>query len=489
MSAIILAASTIIIARVIGSVHYGEYSKVFVPISIALLIQDPGITVALTRYISIYQQPKEADKQGTFIITGLALNLISSVLLSLILYLFAAPIADGFLQQKELEGMLRVASFAVIGQALINTTNSIFIGYMRVQLQNLSTLLYAILKGAASTILVLIGFGLPGAIVSQVAAILITGAVALTITLLIVHNRSQLQPSFSALREMLRFGAPIYLSNLIGGTLNQLTSSLMVLYVASSEIGNYGVALNFTVLITFLITPIQTTIYPLFSKLGRGTPNLKHAYSNSVKYSALLTIPASIALIGLSEPMISLIYGDSYPTASLYFSVYLLTSISIGLGGSCQGSILNSQGETRANMWRSLLILITGTVLAILLVPGWGILGLIISLIASAYPALVYGHIFIKNRLGLTIDINSSLKIYACSLASFVTILILNSFILSPLLLLTIGAIAYLTTYLIMLKITKTLNEDDYQMFCSILGTTGAFNKTLLKLLAIYKRL
>jgi hypothetical protein len=65
----------------------------------------------------------------------------------------------------------------------------------------------------------------------------------------------------------------------------------------------------------------------------------------------------------------------------------------------------------------------------------------------------------------------------------------LNSFISSPLVELTIGALAYLTTYLIMLKITKTLNEDDYQMFRSILGTTGALSKTLLKLLAIYKGL
>ncbi len=453
------------------------------------MIQDPGITVALTRYVSIYQQPKEADKQGTFIITGLALNLATSVILSSILYLFAAPIAEGFLQQKELEDMLRVASFAVIGQALIYTTNSIFIGYMRVQLQNLSTLLYAILRGVASTILVLIGFGLPGAIMSQVAAFLITGAVALTITLLIVHKKSRASLSSEALREMLRFGAPIYLSNLIGGALNQLTSSLMVLYVVSSEIGNYGVALNFTVLISFLISPIQTTIYPLFSKLGRGTLNLKHAYINSVKYSALLAIPASIALIVLSGSIITIIYGDSYPTASLYFSVYLLTSIPIGLGGTCQGTILNSQGETRANLWRSMLTLITGAALAFLLIPVWGILGLIISLIASAYPALIYGHVFIKNKLGLTFDLNSSLKIYACSLASLATTLIIIYFVSSPLLELAIGGLVYLASYLITLKITKTLNVDDYQMFRSILGTTGAFSKTLLNLLAIYERL
>ena len=52
-----------------------------------------------------------------------------------------------------------------------------------------------------------------------------------------------------------------------------------------------------------------------------------------------------------------------------------------------------------------------------------------------------------------------------------------------------LGAIIYLATYLLMLKATHTLNEDDYQMFRSILGTTGPLSEPLLRLLAIYKNI
>jgi hypothetical protein len=40
-----------------------------------------------------------------------------------------------------------------------------------------------------------------------------------------------------------------------------------------------------------------------------------------------------------------------------------------------------------------------------------------------------------------------------------------------------------------MLKATHTLNEDDYQMFRSILGTTGPLSGPLLRLLAIYENI
>jgi len=491
LSTLILAVSTIIVAGILGSAQYGEYSKVFVPIGIALLLQDPGITVALTRYVSMYQGQGDEQRRRDTILTGLTFNLATAIALSSILYIFATPIADAFLQQRELDNMLRIASFAVIGQALINATNAIFIGYMRTELQNLTLLIYSIIRGVTSSALVIIGFGLTGAVVGQTASYLIAGATALIITLTLIKNRgSGAHPSWATLREQLKFGTPLYVSNLIGGSLSQIMSSLMVLYVTSSEIGNYGVALTFTVLISFLTSPIGITIYPLFSKLERGSTYLEHAYRNAVKYSSLVAIPAALALIGLADPLIVTIYGDKYPTAAPYFAAYLLTVLTIGVGSSCQGSLLNSQGETRTNMWRNVLSLATGAPLALIFIPRFGILGLIASIIASAYPAIIYGHFIIKSKLGITFDRSSSLKIYVDSLAALApTILILYITNIPPIIELALGALIYFASYLVMLKATHTLNEDDYQMFQSILGTTGPLSKPLLRLLSIYEKL
>jgi len=96
----------------------------------------------------------------------------------------------------------------------------------------------------------------------------------------------------------------------------------------------------------------------------------------------------------------------------------------------------------------------------------------------AAYPAIIYGHIIIKSKLGITIDRASSIKIYVDSLAALApTILILYITNLLPIIELALGALVYLASYLIMLKVTHTLNEDDYQIFHSLLSTTGPLSK------------
>jgi len=480
--------STIIVAGIIGSNQYGEYSKVLVPVSIALLLQDTGINAALTRYVSIYHKENDVPKQSSTILTGLIFSLLIAVVLSSALYFLSTPIAAVFLQQGNLDQALRVASFAIIGQALVNSANSVFIGYMRVQLQNITMIVNSIAKGVISSALVILGFGLTGAVVGHVASFLIAGAIALIIALTYVKGGTY--PSREMLRELLTFGIPLYLSKLLAGSLSQFLSSMMVLYIANEEIGNYGAALTFAVLINFLTEPIQTTIYPLFSKLEKGSIYLRDAYENAVKYSSLIALPGAFALIGLANPLITTIYGNQYPTAAVYFAAYMLTYIPIGVGSTCQGSLLPSQGETRATMWRNVLNLLVGAPLALILIPKFGILGLVASLIVSAFPSIIYGHMYIKKALGITFDLASSVKIYASSLVSLAVTLAPFIFIhLTPIVELFSGAIIFFVSYLVMLKITHTLNEDDYQMFGSLLGTTGPLSRPLLKLLQIYKEL
>lgn len=271
LSTLILAVSTIYVAGAIGSIHYGEYSKVLVPVGIALLVHDLGVKVGLTRYVSMYHRQDDKPRQRDTIITGIVFNLAIAVAISAFLYLLATPIASVFLKQSDLDQVLRVASFAVIGQALVISTNAVFIGYMRVQLQNVTLIIYSIVKGLISSVLVILGFGLTGVVVGHVTSYLIAGTVGLIIALNLMRSIGGVSyPSMAMLRELLSFGIPIYLSNLVAGALSQFTSSLMVLYINNEEIGNYGAAMTFTFLFNFLTVPIQTTIYPPFLQARAG---------------------------------------------------------------------------------------------------------------------------------------------------------------------------------------------------------------------------
>lgn len=492
ISTIILTVSTIIVAYVLGPVQYGSYTKVFVPVSIALLFTDPGIQSALTRYVSLYHREADESELSKTITTGLLFSLTVATIIAAALFLLASPISTYLLQQPDLDQQMRVVSFTLIGQTLLGAANAVFIGFMRTKLQNVTTILYSIIKGITSITLVLLGLGPMGAVIGHVSAYMIVGASALIFALFYLRatglKRAHL--SSSKLRELLRFGLPIYLSNLIAGGLTQFTNSVMVLYVLNAEIGNYGTALNFVVLLNLLTAPIQTTIYPLFSRIKRDSPDLKHAYQNAVKYSSLFALPGVLVLIGLSHPMIGTIYGERFPDAALFLSILVISYIPIGVGSTCQGNLLNSQGETRVNMWKGVISLAVGAPLAVILIPRFGIIGLIASTIASGILPTIYGHIWIKRHLKLVFESTSSAKIYISSASALAATLASQYLIRGGYILdLIIGLVTFAIVYLGALKITRTLTEQDYDMFRSILGTTGPLSKPLEKLLSAYENL
>lgn len=114
----------------------------------------------------------------------------------------------------------------MIGQSLVNVTSAIFIGYMRVNLKNVTILIWSVVKGLVSSVLVVLGFGLTGAILGHVISYLVAGMIALMIALNIVREIGRIGfPSMGMLRELLSFSLPIYLSSLTSGGLTQLTSA------------------------------------------------------------------------------------------------------------------------------------------------------------------------------------------------------------------------------------------------------------------------
>jgi hypothetical protein len=85
-------------------------------------------------------------------------------------------------------------------------------------------------------------------------------------------------------------------------------------------------------------------------------------------------------------------------------------------------------------------------------------------------------------------DLRSSAKIYLSAIfALIITLFILDIFNVFLLAKLVIGLIIYSVTYLIMIKLTKTLNKSDYPVFRALVGEKGSIAGILNKLLDIFE--
>jgi O-antigen/teichoic acid export membrane protein len=194
--------------------------------------------------------------------------------------------------------------------------------------------------------------------------------------------------------------------------------------------------------------------------------------------------------MALSWPMMRIIYGASYSEAPSYLQLYLLTYLPIGVGSLCFGPLLNGQGETHLTLRLNALTLIVGAPLSLVLIPRWGINGLIATLVASSIPATAYSILLIKRYFDIAPDWVSSAKIYASSITALAATLLFTTYIyLTPWPKLIAGAAIYVAVYAASIKLTRTLNEEDYRMFKAIIDDTGPLVKPLRRIIEIIEKI
>ena len=148
-------------------------------------------------------------------------------------------------------------------------------------------------------VLVILGLGPLGAVIGAVSAMLISGIVA-AIFMWILY-RALPNPNkdpfkiMQTIKSMFNYGFPLSIADIISTFGSQVYVFIIPIFVAPDLIGNYGIAGVFTVLISFFAMPIDTLLFPAFSKFDPHQDNeeIRNVFRFSVKYSSLLIVPAA----------------------------------------------------------------------------------------------------------------------------------------------------------------------------------------------------
>ena len=278
---------------------------------------------------------------------------------------------------------------------------------------------------------------------------------------------------------MLRYGLPLSISAILGGFLPQVYNFMMAIYCSDSAIGNFQAAVNFTVLITFFTTPIATVLFPAFAKLKpeKEMETLRSVFQFSVKYAAMLTIPVTVMIMALSKPLVFAIVGTEWCDAPFFLTLYSISFLYSGLGNLSLGNFLNGQGETKVTMKLSLISLVIGLPLSLMLIPMFGITGVIVTTLVAGIPSLVVGLWWIKRHFVATIDWISSTKVLLASvIAAVITHIIVSQLNFQYWVELVAGGIIFLMVYLVTAPLIRAVDENDINNLREMLSDLGPFS-------------
>ncbi len=499
-STVISAISTIYIANLLTPDQLGLYTLAIGAPTIIGLFRDLGVTAAITRYTAQNNAQEQTTRIKTIIVAGLTFELAAGIILTVIGFLLSTLFAYMY-QAEAITPLIQIASLTILINAFLTVPLAVFTGLERMELTSITLTIQSITKLVFVPVLVIIGLGVYGATAGNTIAHLISG-VAATLLLWLVYKRLLRPTSSQAKLEdiaksetknnitmLIKYGLPLSIGNIIGSFQTQFYTVLMGIYVSKEAVGNYSLAATFVVLITFFATPIATMLFPAFSKLDplRDKGALKSVYQFSVKYAALIVVPIAVAVMALSQPGVSSLFGNKYATSPLFLALLSLTYVYTAFGSLSVYNLINGQGKTDLTLKLTLLTAAIGFPLSIVLAMQLGVMGIIIASLTCGLPSLIISLRWTKKHYDLTIDWVASVKIlFSSAIAGTATYLLQTQLSFSSWIALIIGTTAFIAVFFPLVTFTGTINRTDLenlrQMTTSIGGPVNRLLKPALNL-------
>lgn len=525
-STIILAVGTIILAILLPVNEVGLYGMAMIPASMITYFRDWGISSALTQKIAGLRADNRISEINDVVLSGVVFEVISGLVLALVCFGLAWPIAY-ILSPSDVAALtiyIQIMSLSIFAGALAAAASGIIIGFEKMKYNSFLQILQAVVKTGLGPLLIVLGYGVLGAVTAAMVSIVASGAIAGLIIYFAFYRRNKQHcPAGSrcdikrTLKPMLAYGFPLTFSNLVVGVLPQIFVFMMATYATQGDlasgyragwwIGNYYAASYFVVLLSFIATPISMALFPTFSKLNpeKDMRLLRTVFASSVKYTSLLMVPAAFAIMTLAAPLVNTIFpaegnlfqsfymvidGSKYPYGALFLVFSCLVYLLVLIGNISLGTFQTGIGKTRQVMYQSLLSLVIGIPLALLLVGYFysvggatlAIIGGLIGALVATIPNVVWGLVWSWKHYGVKADFGISFKILVASLLSsgvaYGIIVFLNAAVPQGIVLI-IGVAVFILVYMASAPLLGAVNRMDIANFATMFSGLGIVSKVL----------
>lgn len=496
VSTIVSAVGSIILALVLGSSNYGLYGVALAAPTLIFLFQDLGMSYAVVRYSArLKAEGKTAEIRSIFV-SGLIFKTLTGLSLSFLCLLIAPYLATDVFHRPLITPLIQIVSFIILANALVSTATAAFTGVEKMHLNSIMLVSQSVIKAILVPALVIVGFSVYGAVVGYTASFLIAALIGLLLVWVIYRSLPSLGTSkldvTSHIKVLIRFGLPLSFGDIVYGFLTQFYTFLLASYVANNAvIGNYNLASNFVVIILFVSTPINTMLFPAFSKLNADTEQktLKNVYQSSVKYTTLIVMPVIAAIMALAGPGISTIFGHSYPEAPFDLSVLAINYVFLAFGLYSTINLINSQEQNTIKIILAFISVAVGVPLGIITISRYGVLGLLITIIFDGVPSTIIGLVFIKRRYNTTVDWVSSGKIIFSSALAGLPAYFVIKLPLPSVIQLIIGAAIFLSLFMILIVLTKAIDKFDIVNLREMTRGLGAIGEIVSVFLILIEKL
>jgi len=207
---------------------------------------------------------------------------------------------------------------------------------------------------------------------------------------------------------------------------------------------------------------MATSIYFTLPLLVGRESKLHGVVYKATKYTSIVVLPITMGLEVFSKPLTYLVYGAQYSTAPAYLSLLALTGLTAVLSSYIIGPYPKSVGKSVKAMKISLVNYAIYIPLALLLIPTYRVIGLIVASIIASFSSTLYGIHILRRDFSLEIATKRNIIVLGvlslpAVLAWLASFLPLSSIVVKFLLGLTMYSISLMLVLPIVVKKSEIL--------------------------------
>lgn len=388
------------VAMSLGAAGVGIYHLTITVITTLATVCQLGLLPYATKQVSIYKKRNEPQETHSFVKGLTSLVLFVSVVVTAVIYMFSAQFAGLIYADSSQNKFLEVAVLGLPFLVLGNIYSGFFQGDGKIFPMALSEGLGRCLI----TVALIFAFSLMGLVLGVVDYLLIFGAsnfIVLCCAVIFWRKSNSRFSTGSASWGEISTHVPAFMGLSLVGVVSA-ASPILILGVLSSpaEVGVFSIALKIAILISMVLTAVNSVIFPKFAALySEGDVDaVRRLAFSSVRYTSLICGIPLLLLFAFPGSILGL-FGEEFKVGAETLAILALAQFINVVSGSVNG-LLNMTGRQSATFKSSLISALLMVFLCLVLIPMCGIVGAALAQFISMLIQMAYSSLAVKRYLG-----------------------------------------------------------------------------------------
>jgi len=465
-------AYKILIAR-IGPEEFGLFSTGIALIGILSAVALLGLDEGILRYIAYYRKKDAPAKmKGTYwsIIT---ITSIFSIILGVLLFIFAGYISVTYFHNENLTIILQVLAFAVplevIRSVLLNTIKAFEVIKYEVYVKQL---LENVLRVGITGLLIYLGLSVVGASLAYVLA-LVGGTIAAYYFLekkVYSFIKSKIKSEYK-IKDLMNYSLPLLFSNFFVMIFIWTDTLMLGILRNASEVGIYNVSMTLSKLLYMFPYAVSVLFIPIITGLfvQRAKGEVKEVYQRSTKWILIVNTLFFGFMVIFSKEIIRILFGIEYVSGWMVLIILASGFILMYLMGNAS-YMLRVIKKTKLFFFNYFIATVINIILNYIFILKYGIIG---AALATSISSVFVGSL-------MMVEVYIYTKMWPFKL-DFIKVIFVNAIVLLPLWLfvskynivgiwwLLVCGVVITSLYLFLLLFIKSIDREDLRIVKNVI--------------------